>query len=206
MAIPTTPFEPNDYQYTPFRDDNFRYNRYDDQILQVTETVDYSAIINYKPEEIKEHVMHRALRSIQELVDKTSNPHEVLAKDVSVEQNASPYHHDHHLVFTIRYDTRHGGNRKHKTYVICGSHSEFEIYVKSKLDEIWSQNTSLSMSDYVYVSDPAHLGGHRNIHGVLYGNWRKRGDIRFLLEVLISRIDSEQSRKKLYEIYSSLNT
>lgn len=205
MAIPTTLSELDDYRYTSFRDDNFRYDLYNDQILQVTETVDYSVLINYKLEEIKEHVMHRALRSIQELVDKTSNPHEVLVKDLSVEQLARIDHQDH-FVFNFRYDTRHGRIRKHKTYVICGSHNEFLIYVKNKLDKIWNLNTSLSMSDYVYVTHGDQLRGLRNVHGVLYGSWRQRGDIRFLLEVLISRIDSVQSREKLHEIYSSLNT
>ena len=202
MAIPTTLSELDDYRYASFRDD-----LYNDQILQVIETVDFSSLIHYKPEEIKEHVLRRALRSIQELVDKTSNPHEVLAKDVSVEQLASAYHL-YQIEFKIRYSTRHGRNRKHKTYVICGSRNEFEFYVRSKLNEIWSRNilSDMGMSDFVYVTHGDQLRGLRNVHGVLYGSWRQRGDIRFLLEVLISRIDSEQSRKKLHEIYSSLNT
>lgn len=196
MAIPNRLFDGSDVGFRP-----------DDQIIQVSETVDYNAVINYKPEEIKEHVMRRALRSIQELVDKTSNPHEVLDKDVSVEQFARNVYSDN-FVFKVRYDTRHGRNRKHKTYVICGSKNEFEFYVRSKLDEIWNRNILAegSMSDYVYVTHGDQLRGLRNVHGVLYGSWRQRGDIRFLLEVLISRIDSEQSRKKLHEIYHSLNT
>lgn len=196
MAIPNPSF---DY------DSTFRY---DDQIIQVSEVVRYQEQMIFTSDDFKQEVMHRALNSIQELVNKTSKPHEVLMKDIDVTEHASATYFDLERQYTFRYDTRHGRSRKYKTYVICASHNEFNFYVRNKLDEIWRHNilADASMSDYVYVSDPDILRGQRTVRGVLYGNWRARKDIRYLLEVLISRIDNEQSRQKLHGIYRSLNT
>lgn len=68
-----------------------------------------------------------------------------------------------------------------KWFVICGNNVQYLQFVKEKITEGWPGNTSLSMSNFIYVDHPDKLRGWTNPHGWFYGTWRNRKDIRDIL-------------------------
>jgi hypothetical protein len=68
-----------------------------------------------------------------------------------------------------------------KQFVITGTHSEFEFFVKSKLKafpELYERK------DFFYVSGPDTFFGHEEVTGWFYGFWRERKDILQILDIL----------------------
>lgn len=65
-----------------------------------------------------------------------------------------------------------------KTYVVAGNHQEFLAHVKGKLQRLYSEgDTSLTISDFVYVYSVNQLRGRRDIKGYYYGSYMQRPDI-----------------------------
>jgi hypothetical protein len=71
---------------------------------------------------------------------------------------------------------------KERVWVVTGSMSEFEIYVRNK--------PLNGDKKYHYVQSADHLRGIRNPHGVLVGNWKLRDDIIQILDQLIITSDN----------------
>lgn len=65
-----------------------------------------------------------------------------------------------------------------KTYVVAGSYNEFLQHIKSKLQRLYSEgDTSLTISDFVYVVTVDQLRGLSTIKGYYYGSYMQRPDI-----------------------------
>lgn len=72
-----------------------------------------------------------------------------------------------------------------KTYVIAGTYYEANYWIINDLGKKYPSNTSLSMSNYVYVSSPNIIRGIKDPHGVFVGNWLGRPDILEIVQTLI---------------------
>ena len=89
-----------------------------------------------------------------------------------------------------------------KIYVIAGTSHEANYLIIQDLGKKYPKNTSLSMSDYVYVSSPQTILGIQNPHGVFVGNWLGRPDIKEIVEVLMTA--STHANPALGKIYKQL--
>ena len=72
-----------------------------------------------------------------------------------------------------------------KTFVVAGTAHEANYWITQDLGKRYPSNTSLSMSDYVYVSSPDSLRGIQDPHGVFVGNWLGRPDIFEIVQALM---------------------
>lgn len=76
-------------------------------------------------------------------------------------------------------------------FVVCYNKEEFNFFVKRKIEECWkSGQTSVSMSNFVYVDDVSKIRGHRNPKGWFYGRWMDRSDIEHIIMTLMVYQDS----------------
>jgi hypothetical protein len=72
-----------------------------------------------------------------------------------------------------------------KIFVIAGTQDQAHQYIKRKCEERFrAGETSVSMSDYVSVSDANKLRGVRDPFGVFIGTWKERTDLMEILDVL----------------------
>jgi hypothetical protein len=72
-----------------------------------------------------------------------------------------------------------------KIFVIAGTHEQFTQFVVRKAIQLWDGgNTSVSLSDFVYVSGPERLKGFNSVHGYFVGTFRQRKDIEQILEMI----------------------
>ena len=76
-----------------------------------------------------------------------------------------------------------------KTLVIAGNQSEATHWIINDLGKKYPSNTSLSMSDYIIVTNivtnPDQLRGMRDPKGIFVGTWKQRKDIFELLNRLL---------------------
>jgi hypothetical protein len=89
-----------------------------------------------------------------------------------------------------------------KIYVIAGTDLEANHWIINDLGKKYPSNTSLSMSDYVYVSHANVVKGIQNPHGVFVGNWLGRPDIQEIVEALM--LSSTHANPALGKIYKQL--
>ena len=74
-----------------------------------------------------------------------------------------------------------------KTFVIAGTKLEADYWIINDLSKRYPSNTSISMSDYVYVSCPEKLKGISEPHGVFIGTWYERPDMLEVIQTLRHR-------------------
>jgi hypothetical protein len=72
-----------------------------------------------------------------------------------------------------------------KVLVIAGNLNEAKYWVINDLGKKYPTNTSLSMSDYIIVSNPDQLRGMRDPSGIFVGTWKQRTDILEILSTLL---------------------
>ena len=89
-----------------------------------------------------------------------------------------------------------------KTFVISGTKEEAQRWIKQDLEKRYPNNTSLSLSNYVYVDGVDRIKGYSNPHGVFVGNWLGRPDILEIVEGLMLACTHVNS--VLGKIYSDL--
>lgn len=90
-----------------------------------------------------------------------------------------------------------------KTYVIAGNAFQANDWIKSNIEKrISGGETTLSMSEYTYVSDQKQLFGIKDPHGVFVGTWRDRIDIYEIVQTLIWA--SVHVNPRLHDIHNSL--
>ena len=66
-----------------------------------------------------------------------------------------------------------------KYYVICGNRNEFQIFVTKKAADMWlAGETSVSLSNFVFVHSSEQLKGVSCPHGWFVGTWRDRSNIQ----------------------------
>ena len=78
-----------------------------------------------------------------------------------------------------------------KIFIIAGTYDQYRNWVKKNIDRIYQSDTSksISLSSFVYVSEPDTFRGHREVHGYFVGTFRNRPDIRDIV-MQIRRINS----------------
>lgn len=71
-----------------------------------------------------------------------------------------------------------------KFFIIAGTHDQYRNWVKRNIDRIYQSDPSrsISLSNFVYVSRPDVLRGHREVHGYFVGTFRNRPDIRDIVQ------------------------
>ena len=66
-----------------------------------------------------------------------------------------------------------------KIFVVAGNIDQFKAYSNKRAKELWEQGeTSISLSNFVYVRGPEVFRGFNQVHGVFTGTYRNRPDIR----------------------------
>lgn len=90
-----------------------------------------------------------------------------------------------------------------KIFVIAGSYFQAEEWIKSNLEKRSNSGvTTLSRSEYVYVSNASDIRGYHNPHGVFIGTWKERHDIREIVQALM--VQSDLPIPKLREIWGEV--
>lgn len=93
-----------------------------------------------------------------------------------------------------------------KIFVIAGTREEAVDWIQKDCNKKWNSgtNTSVSLSDYVYIDSHRRILGIKNPHGVFVGNWLGRPDILEIVESLM--IASTQVNPALGKIYKDLRS
>jgi len=90
-----------------------------------------------------------------------------------------------------------------KTFVIAGNHVQAEVWIKKDLEKRMRRGeTTLSLSEYVYVDDAVRLKGISNPHGIFVGTWKERWDIKDVVETLM--IQSTHPNTALAKVWKEL--
>jgi hypothetical protein len=72
-----------------------------------------------------------------------------------------------------------------RIFVISGTNEEYSKFIRIKCEELYrANNTSISLSNFVFVSSVDKLRGFSNPHGYFIGSWRSRRDIEDILYVI----------------------
>ena len=80
-----------------------------------------------------------------------------------------------------------------KYYVICGTRQEYNEFIQRKALELFNQgDTSVSLSQFVYVNSSDQLKGLVAPHGWFVGTWRDRSNIYEILHELRTRYFREK--------------
>lgn len=70
-----------------------------------------------------------------------------------------------------------------KIFVVAGNIDQFKVYRNKRANELWEQGeTSISLSNFVYVNGPEVFRGFNQVHGVFTGTYRQRPDIREIVQ------------------------
>ena len=70
-----------------------------------------------------------------------------------------------------------------KIYVIAGTYRQATDWMKNHASKRFaSGDTSVSLSDYVYVRGDEQLCGLREVHGFFVGTYRERKDLRLIVQ------------------------
>jgi hypothetical protein len=76
-----------------------------------------------------------------------------------------------------------------RIFVISGTNEEYSRFIRIKCEELYrANNTSISLSNFVFVSSVDKLRGYRDPHGYFIGTWRSRRDIEEILYVIQTAI------------------
>ena len=90
-----------------------------------------------------------------------------------------------------------------KTIVIAGNFNQGLNWADSDCKKRWANgNTSISLSEYIIVSNANQLRGIQNPHGMFVGTWREREDIEEIITVLL--MQSRSTNNALQRIWESL--
>jgi hypothetical protein len=85
-----------------------------------------------------------------------------------------------------------------KTMVIAGNIFEAKHWIITDLGKKYPSNTSLSMSDYIIVTNPDQLRGMRDPSGIFIGTWKELPDIFEILNMLLVNM-IEPSKHKIIQ-------
>ena len=74
-----------------------------------------------------------------------------------------------------------------KFFVVAGTKVEYDLFIRRKCAEMimkYPNNTTISLSNFVYVDSDQKLYGQRNVHGWFIGSFRDRADIRDIVRMI----------------------
>ena len=70
-----------------------------------------------------------------------------------------------------------------KIYIIAGTHSQANNWMKDHaMRRLASGDTSVTLSDYVYIHSEEQMLGLREVHGFFVGTYRERKDLREIVQ------------------------
>ena len=71
-----------------------------------------------------------------------------------------------------------------KIFIIAGTYEQYKHWIRKNIDRIYQSDPSksITLSNFVYVSDMRQLRGHREVHGYFVGTYRNRPDIRDIVQ------------------------
>lgn len=83
-------------------------------------------------------------------------------------------------------------------YVIAGNRAQFDNFIRRKADELWrAGNKSISLSDFVYVSDESKVRGLSNPKGFFIGTWKLRPDIKEIMINLAGSVSNDINKSTI---------
>lgn len=86
-----------------------------------------------------------------------------------------------------------------KTFVIGGDSHQAKKWIDENIKKRWKAGeTSISLSDYVYVTGPERLKGISDPHGVFVGTWYERSDMLEVIQTI--RACTRMRNDKLEEV------
>lgn len=89
-----------------------------------------------------------------------------------------------------------------KYFVIAGNRFQATDFINKKVQQLYEMGTtSISLSNFVYVSDVSSLKGYSNPTGWFVGTWRERKDID---EIIIQLLMAKNGFTKTEEFASLL--
>jgi hypothetical protein len=69
-------------------------------------------------------------------------------------------------------------------FIVSGTYEQYKQWVKNNIDRYYSKNTSITLSNFVYVSGPEIFRGHSKVHGVFTGTYLNRPDINEIVQMI----------------------
>ena len=92
-----------------------------------------------------------------------------------------------------------------RIYVIAGNAKEAREWILADaFRRFGAGETSASLSDYITVSRTEQLRGIKEPHGVFFGTFRNRKDIRDILACLIVRYELGQVPESVMKLYREI--
>ena len=92
-----------------------------------------------------------------------------------------------------------------KYYVICGTRQEYNVFIQKKALELFNQgDTSVSLSDFIYVNSSDQLKGLVDPHGWFVGTWRYRSNIFQIVHELRTRYLREKIPESVKEAINEI--
>ncbi len=70
----------------------------------------------------------------------------------------------------------HKFNANEKIFIIAGNHIEYKDWVQKNMMRLYSENNSISLSNFVYVDSVDRLRGCKEVHGFFVGSYANRTD------------------------------
>ena len=71
-----------------------------------------------------------------------------------------------------------------KIFIVAGNYEQYKQWVKNNIDRYYSNNTSISLSNFVFVSGPEIFRGYNEVHGVYTGSYKNRPDINEIVQMI----------------------
>lgn len=91
-----------------------------------------------------------------------------------------------------------------KYFVIAGNYEQYRHFIKRKAQQMWDAGqTSVSLSNFVFVSGPEMFKGYSNPKGFFVGSWRQRKDLKEIFLHLFQQTENNHhtSYAKLANLY-----
>jgi|688.fasta_scaffold2369556_1 hypothetical protein len=75
-----------------------------------------------------------------------------------------------------------------RIFVVAGTRVQYDIFIRKKCEELYrANNTSISLSNFIYVDSIDKLRGYSGPHGYFIGTWCERKDIEEILFIIKTR-------------------
>ena len=82
-----------------------------------------------------------------------------------------------------------------KYYVVCGNYNEFSHFIQQKSLELFGQgDTSISLSNFVYLDSAEKLRGVAEPTGWFYGTWKNNPNIEDIMIALSCSLNGTRLR------------
>jgi hypothetical protein len=73
---------------------------------------------------------------------------------------------------------KHKFGMNEKIFIIAGNYNEYKDWVQKNMARLYSENNSISLSNFVYVDSIDRLRGRKEVHGFFIGSFENREDFK----------------------------